>query len=128
MNTKTFLPLTAAALFVVCTGSMLFASQSLSAAKSASADPQPIAHMEIVDMPTVTVQASAEELAFYHANRIVDLAAVTVRPSAEDLALLAAEQATRIVDLPAVTVRPSTDDLQMVAIGAATVVQQLATR
>ena len=102
MNTKTFLPLTAAALFVVCTGSMLFASQSLSAAKSASADPQPIAHMEIVDMPTVTVQASAEELAFYHANRIVDL--------------------------PAVTVRPSTDDLQMVAIGAATVVQQLATR
>ncbi|NDK38949.1 hypothetical protein DT603_08860 [Pseudoxanthomonas gei] len=129
MNTKTFLPLTAAVLFAVCSGSMLLAAKTHSAdSVTAHANAQPAANMKIVDLPTVTVQATAEELAFYHANRIVDLATVTVRPSAEDWASLAREQANRIVDLPAVTVRPSAEDMQQVAVGTVALVEQLATR
>jgi len=128
MNTKTFLPLTAAALFAVCSGSMLLAGKTHSTHSVTQASAQSAANMKIVDLPTVTVQATAEELAFYHANRIVDLATVTVRPSADDWATLAREESNRIVDLPAVTVRPSAEDLQQVAVGAVTLVQQLATR
>ena len=131
MNTKTFLPLTAAALFAVCTGSMLLAGKTHSADSvnaPLEAAVQPINTMKIVDLPTVTVQATAEELAIYHANRIVDLATVTVRPSAEDWATLAREESNRIVNLPAVTVRPSAEDMQQAAIGAVALVEQLATR
>ena len=131
MNTKTFLPLTAAVLFAICSGSMLLAGKTHSSDASPAAiriSAQPAANMKIVDLPTVTVQATAEELAIYHAHRIVDLATVTVRPSAEDWAALAREEAKRIVDLPVVTVRPSAEDMQQVAIGAVTLVEQLATR
>jgi hypothetical protein len=124
MNTKTFLPLTAAILFAVCSGSMLLASQSYDANANAKTE----VAAKIVDMPTVTVSPSVEDAAYYQANKIVDLAAVTVRPAAEDLAYFLADSTARIVDMPAVTVRPSAQDMQNVAIGAATLAQQLASR
>jgi hypothetical protein len=127
MNTKTFLPLTAAALFAVCSGSMLIASQSYNAKANADIAAAPVA-TRIVDLPAVTVRPSAEDLAYYQANKIVDLAAVTVRPSAEDLAYFLANNPARIVDMPVVTVRPSAEDAQIVAVGTASLVQQLATR
>ncbi|HYM85519.1 MAG TPA: hypothetical protein VET30_02165 [Pseudoxanthomonas sp.] len=126
MNTKTFLPLTAAALFAVCAGSMLIASQSNHAQATASVATPSLSH--IVDLPAVTVRPSAEDAAYYQANKIVDLAAVIVRPAAEDLAYFLADGVDRIVDMPAVTVRPSAEDMQMVAVGSATLAQQLATR
>jgi hypothetical protein len=125
MNTKTFLPLTAAILFAVCSGSMLLASQSYDANASAKTE---AAVANIVDMPAVTVRPSVEDAAYYQANKIVDLAAVTVRPAAEDLAYFLADSTARIIDMPAVTVRPSAQDMQNVAIGAATLAQQLASR
>ena len=131
MNSKTFLPLTAAILFAICSGSMLLAGQTHSTdavAVSTHAAAQSVTSMEIVDLPTVTVRPAAEDLAFYHAHRIVDLATVTVRPSADVLAMLASEQSKPVVNLPAVTVRPSAEDMQQVAIGAITLVEQFATR
>ena len=124
MNTKTFLPLTAAALFAVCAGSMLISSQSYN---EASAKTAPVAN-HIVDLPTVTVRPSFEDAVYYQSNKIVDLAAVTVRPAAEDLAYFLADNTARIVDMPVVTVRPSVEDVQIVAVGAATLAQQLASR
>ena len=126
MNTKTFLPLTAAALFAVCAGSMLIASQSYDAKATANVAAPVAAH--IVDLPAVTVRPSAEDAAYYQAHKIVNLATVTVRPSAEDLAYFLANNTVRIVDMPVVTVRPSVEDAQIVAVGAASLVQQLATR
>ena len=123
MNTKTFLPLTAAALFAVCSGSMLLASQSYDAKATDNT-----AAAKIVDMPTITVRPAAEDAAYFQANKIVDLAAVTVRPAAQDLAYFLADNTARIVDMPVVTVRPSVEDIQVVAIGAATLAQQLASR
>ncbi|HEX7804237.1 MAG TPA: hypothetical protein VF471_15915 [Pseudoxanthomonas sp.] len=122
MNTKTLLPLTAAALFAVCAGSMLISSQSYNEAKAA-----PVAS-HIVDLPTVTVRPAFEDAAYYQANKIVDLAAVTVRPAAEDLAYFLADNTARIVDMPVVTVRPSVEDAQIVVVGAASLAQQLASR
>lgn len=124
MNTKTFLPLTAAALFAVCAGSMIVSGHSYEAKASAAA---PVAS-HIVDLPTVTVRPSVEDAAFYQANKIVDLAAVTVRPAAEDLAFFLADNTVRVVDMPVVTVRPSAEDVQIVAVGAATLAQQLVSR
>ncbi len=126
MNTKTFLPLTAAVLFAVCSGSMLLASQSYDAKAGNNAPLAAATH--IVDMPTVTVRPSVEDAAYFQANKIVDLAAVTVRPAAQDLAYFLADNTARIVDMPVVTVRPSVEDIQVVAIGAATLAQQLASR
>jgi hypothetical protein len=123
MNTKTFLPLTAAALFAVCAGSMLISSQSYNEASAKT----PVAS-HIVDLPAVTVRPSFEDAAYYQANKIVDLAAVTVRPAAEDLAYFLADNTARIVDMPVVTVRPSVEDTQIVVAGAASLAQQLASR
>ena len=128
MNTKTLLPLTAAALFAVCAGSMLISGQSIAANAQASAKATTPATTEIVTLPTVTVRPEASDLAYYQANKIVDLAAVTVRPAAQDLAYFLADNTARIVDMPVVTVRPSVEDIQVVAIGAATLAQQLASR
>ena len=124
MNTKTFLPLTAAALFAVCSGSMLLASQSYDAKAAGKTS----VAARVVDMPTITVRPAAEDAAYFQANKIVDLAAVTVRPAAQDLAYFLADNTARIVDMPVVTVRPSVEDIQVVAIGAATLAQQLASR
>ncbi|MGH8026642.1 MAG: hypothetical protein ACREO0_07935 [Pseudoxanthomonas sp.] len=124
MNTKTFLPLTAAALFAVCAGSMLISSQSYN---EANAKTTPVAS-RIVDLPTVTVRPAFEDAVYFQSNKIVDLAAITVRPAAEDLAYFLADNTARIVDMPVVTVRPSVEDVQVVAVGAATLAQQLASR
>ena len=104
MNAKTLIPLTAAALFAVCAGSMLVASHSLAANAVA----------------TTSTQSTTQN--------IVDLPAVTVRPEASDLAQFLAINTARIVDMPVVTVRPSAEDMQVVAIAAVTVAQQLASR
>jgi hypothetical protein len=124
MNTKTFLPLTAAALFAVCAGSMLISSQAYNEANAKTA---PVAS-RIVDLPAVTVRPSFEDAVYFQSNKIVDLAAVTVRPAAEDLAYFLADNTARIVDMPVVTVRPSAEDAQIVVAGAATLAQQLASR
>jgi hypothetical protein len=123
MNTKSFLPLTAAALFAVCAGSALISSQNADAAR-AQADQA----ARIVDLAAVTVRPDPADLAAYHASRIVELPAVTVRPDAQDLAFHLAQHTARIVDLPAVTVRASAQDMERVAIGTATLAQQLAAR
>ena len=127
MNTKILIPLTAAALFAVCAGSMLVASHSLAANAATHAAAQ-ASTQHIVDLPAVTVRPEAADLAYFHSNKIVDLATITVRPEASDLAQFLASNTARIVDMPVVTVRPSVEDMQIVAIGAATLAQQLASR
>jgi hypothetical protein len=121
MNTKSFLPLTAAVLFAVCAGSALIASHSADAASTPTVS-------RIVDLPTVTVRPDPADLAAYHASRIADLPAVTVRPEAHDLAFYLAWQTAPIVDLPAVTVRPSAEDVERVVVAGTALAQQLAAR
>ena len=123
MNAKTLIPLTAAALFAVCTSSMLIASHSYAANAATHAAAEASTH--IVDLPAVTVRPAAEDLVYFQANKIVDLAAVTVRPAAEDLAAYVASQTLEIVDLPAVTVRPEVEDMKTL-IGVATLASQIA--
>jgi hypothetical protein len=106
MTTKSFLPLTAAALFAVCAGSAVISSHHADAASTPTAS-------RIVDLPTVTVRPDP---AAHHASRIVELPAVTVRPEAQDLAFYLGRQTARIVDLPAVTVRPSAEDMERVVV------------
>ena len=127
MNTKTLIPLTAAALFAVCAGSMLVASHSLAANAVANTSAEATTQ-HIVNLPAVTVRPEAADLAYFHGNKIVDLAAITVRPEASDLAQFLASNTARIVDMPVVTVRPTAEDVQIVAIAAVTVAQQLAAR
>lgn len=122
MNTKTLLPFSAAALFALCAGSMVLSADSRADNSGHVAAP---AAARIVDLPTVTVTPTAEEMALY--RRIIDLPAVTVRPTADDLAQLLATQTTKIVDMPAITVHPTADDLKMLAT-AGVLVQQLAAR
>ena len=125
MNTKTLIPLSAAALFAIVAGSLVAAhSYNASFTAAASAPTQ----NSIVDLPTVTVRPSFEDAAYFQAHKIVDLATVTVRPAAEDLAYFLADNTARVVDMPVVTVRPSVEDIQIVAVGAATLAQQLAAR
>ena len=132
MNTKTLIPLSAAALFAIVAGSLVAAhSSNATFAPAASA---PIQN-SIVDLPAVTVRPSLEDAAYFHAHKIVDLATVTagsgmltVRPAAADLAFFLADNTVRVVDMPVVTVRPSVEDIQIVAVGAATLAQQLAAR
>ena len=126
MNTKTLIPLSAAALFAIVAGSLVAAHSSADAAFAQTASAS--THSSIVDLPAVTVRPSLEDAAYFQAHKIVDLAAVTVRPAAADLAFFLADNTTRIVDMPAVTVRPSIEDIQIVAVGAATLAQQLAAR
>ena len=125
MNTKTLIPLSAAALFAIVAGSLV-------AAHSSNATFAPVASTpiqnSIVDLPAVTVRPSFEDAAYYQAHKIVDLATVTVRPAAADLAFFLADNTARVVDMPVVTVRPSVEDIQIVAVGAATLAQQLAAR
>lgn len=127
MNTKTLIPLTAAALFAVCAGSMLMAGQSLAANVNAMANTAP-ASSRIVNLPAVTVRPDAKDLAYFQSHKIVNLATVTVRPDARDLAQFLASSSARIVDMPAVTVRPSAQDLQVVAVDAVALAQHLASR
>ncbi|MEO6104145.1 MAG: hypothetical protein ABIP44_10975 [Pseudoxanthomonas sp.] len=135
MNTKTLVPLSAAALFALVAGSLV-AAHSSNAAFAPATSAQ--TYSSIVDLPAVTVRPSLEDAAYHQAHKIVDLATVTVRPAANDLAFLVAQgiladstlaqSAARVIDMPAVTVRPSVEDIQMVAVGAANLAQQLAAR
>ncbi len=125
MNTKTLIPLSAAALFAIVAGSLVAAhSSNATFAPAANAQTQ----NSIVDLPAVTVRPSFEDAAYFQTHKIVDLAAVTVRPAAADLAFFLADNTARVVDMPVVTVRPSFEDIQIVAVGAATLAQQLAAR
>ena len=129
MNAKTLIPLTAAALFAVCAGSMLMAGQSLAANANANATADTAtASTRIVNLPAVTVRPDAKDLAYFQSHKIVNLATVTVRPDARDLAQYLASSSARIVDMPVVTVRPSAQDLQVVAVGAVALAQHLASR
>ncbi|HZF97852.1 MAG TPA: hypothetical protein VEY92_06345 [Pseudoxanthomonas sp.] len=122
MNTKSFLPLTAAALFAVCAGSALISSHNADAASA------PAIVSRIIDLPTVTVRPDPADLAAYHASRIVELPAVTVRPETQDLAFYLARHTTRTVDLPTVTVRPSAEDMERVVVAGAALAQRLSAR
>ncbi|WDS34839.1 hypothetical protein [Pseudoxanthomonas sp.] len=113
MNTNALLPLTAATLFALCTGSMILShnartTDTLTSAATASTQ-------TIVDLPTVSVRPDPADLGYFNATqsaRIVDLPAVTVTPDLTDLAYYeAARSAERIVTLATVTVRPAAADL-----------------
>ena len=125
MNTKTLIPLSAAALFALVAGSLV-ATHSSNATSAVAANAP--AQNHIVDLPAVTVRPSFEDAAYHQAYKIVDLATVTVRPAAQDLAFFLADNTARVIDMPVVTVRPSVEDIQIVAVGAATLAQQLAAR
>ena len=125
MNTKNLLPLTAAAVFALCAGSMVVS------ATRADNNRNTAEATHIVNLPTVTVKPDAADLAHYLTYKdttIVDLATVTVKPSAEDLAYFVAQQAVRVVDMPVVTVRPSAEDMQQIAVQAGVLAGQLASR
>ena len=125
MNAKNLLPLTAAAVFALCAGSMVIsATHADNNHNAAQAN-------TIVDLPTVTVTPDAADLAHYNTYKdakIVDLATVTVTPNASDIAYFVASQAVRVVDMPVVTVRPSAEDMQQVAAQAGVLASQLASR
>ncbi len=127
MNAKNLLPLTAAAVFALCAGSMV-----ISATHADNNNQDTVAQAaRIVDLPTVTVKPDAADLAHYTTYkdaRIVDLATVTVTPATEDLAYFVAHQAVRVVDMPVVTVRPSAEDLRQIAVQAGALAGQLASR
>lgn len=123
MNTKNLLPLTAAAVFALCAGSMVISATY--------ADTNHNAAERIVTLPAVSVTPDAADLAHYNTyknTRIVNLATVSVTPTAEDLAHYVAHQAVRIVDMPVVTVRPSAEDMQKIAVQAGVMAGQLASR
>jgi hypothetical protein len=129
MNTQTLLPLTAAALFALCAGSMVISATHADNRHNAVDTAGQTDH--IVTLATVSVQPDAQDLAHYQAfknARIVDLGTVSVRPAAEDMAAYLANQAVRIVDMPVVTVRPSADDMQQIAVQAGVLAGQLASR
>lgn len=130
MNTKTLLPLTAAAVFALCAGSMVLSANSY-ADTHVQVQANASHAARIVDMPAVTVKPEATDLAHYLTYKdakVVNLPAVTVRPQSQDLAYFLANQTAQIVDMPAITVRPSAEDLQNIALQAGVLAQQLAAR
>lgn len=130
MNTKTLLPLTAAAVFALCAGSMVLSANSY-ADNNLQAQSATPASAHVVDLPAVTVKPEAADLAHYLTYKdakVVNLPAVTVTPDARDLAYYLATQTASIVDMPTITVRPSAEDLQRFAVQAGVLAQQLAAR
>jgi hypothetical protein len=128
MNTKTLLPLTAAAVFALCAGSMVISATHADNNRQAT-DASVAAN--IVTLPAVSVKPEPADLAYFQAYRnvkVVDLAAVKVRPSTEDMAYYLANQAVRIVDMPVVTVRPSAEDMQEFATQAGALAGRFAAR
>lgn len=129
MNTKTLLPLTAAAVFALCAGSMFLSAKTYADNNVQATSAAPAAR--IVDLPAVTVTPDAADLAHYLTYKdvkVVNLPAVTVNPDARDLAYYLASQTASIVDMPTITVRPSAEDLQQFAVQAGVLAQQLAAR
>lgn len=116
MNARSLISLTAVALVSTC----LIAPASSQATQPATTA---MAAGGIVDLPTITVRPSAEDLAFYRANRVVDLAAVTVRPAREDLAYFISSRKAGNLDVARETFSPAPQHAER---GDA--VQQVATR
>jgi hypothetical protein len=81
MNTPTLVRI---ALFPLVAATLL--ATGVSAARLGGASAGPTLGNRIVDLPVVTVQADARDLAHYRAHRIVDLPRITVRPESADLA------------------------------------------
>lgn len=130
MNTKTLLPLTAAAVFALCAGSMFLSARTY-ADNNVQAPVAASTATRIVDLPAVTVTPDAADLTHYLTYKdvkVVNLPAVTVNPDARDLAYYLASQTASIVDMPTITVRPSAEDLQQFAVQAGVLAQQLAAR
>lgn len=128
MNTKTLLPLTAAAVFTLCAGSMVISATHADNNRQA-ADASVAAN--IVTLPTVSVKPDPADLAYfqtYKNAKVVELAAVKVRPATEDMAYYLANQAVQIVDMPVMTVRPSAEDMQEFATQAGALAGRLAAR
>lgn len=130
MNTKTLLPLSAAALFALCAGSMVLSANSFADTNVSTANTTSAA-ARVVDLPAVTVTPEANDLAHYLTYKdvkVVNLPALTVHPESQDLAYFLAAQTASIVDMPAITVRPSAEDMQMFASQAGVLARQLAAR
>jgi hypothetical protein len=97
---KTFLPLTAAALFAACTGSMLM---SVPAADSAVAQAETAVDARVYDLGTVTVSAdSSNRYAPAAQPLLADLGTLTVHPKYNEF-----QPTARLVDLGTVVVRAS---------------------
>lgn len=88
---------------------------AMSAATAGSAgDPACLSdHARIVDLPAITVNPSALDVAYFRAHRIVDLPRVTVRPEAADLAVFLADNTARIVQSPLVLPQASVVERRM---------------
>jgi hypothetical protein len=128
MNTKTLLPLTAAAVFALCAGSMVISATHADNNRQAA---DATVSSNIVTLPAVSVKPDPADLAYFQTYKnvkVVDLAAVNVRPAAEDMAYYLANQAVRIVDMPVVTVRPSAEDMQEFATQAGALAGRFAAR
>lgn len=131
MNTKTLLPLSAAALFALCAGSMVLSTNSFADTHVSTAKVAAPAAARIVDLPAVTVTPDAADLSHYLTykdTKVVNLPAVTVLPESQDLAYYLASQTASVVDMPAITVRPSADDMRLFAVQAGVLARQLASR
>ena len=96
---KTFLPITAVALFAACTGSMLMSAPS---DRTAASSPDPVAHA-YYDLGTVQVAADSSNR-YIPAERplLANLGTVTVYPHYSEF-----QPAARLADLGTVVVRAS---------------------
>ena len=106
MNTNLVYPLAALAVLATATAT----ASLISFPTDASVDGR------IVDLPAVTVRASAQDVAYFRAHRIVDLPQVTVYPESTDLALFLATDAVRAVHLPVSLSQTPVSDRQVAAV------------
>jgi len=90
MNTNFVIPLTALTVLAAATA----AASRISFPAEVPIDGR------IVDLPTVTVHASPQDVAYFRAHRIVDLPRITVYPESADLAVFLASNTVRIVHSP----------------------------
>lgn len=58
----------------------------MTAANFSESSVEPVPGDRIIDLPAVTVQPDAHDLAYYRAHRIVDLPRITVRPVSAEFA------------------------------------------
>ncbi len=133
MNAKTLLPLTAAAVFAVCTGAMLATAAHHAEDNDAARVTAEIATaQQVVNLPTVAVTPDAADLAYYQTYgqaKVVNLAAVTVFPEAADLAYYQTYAKAKVVEFAEVNVYPEAADLAYyLGNEAARAAQQVASR
>lgn len=110
MNTNFVIPLATLAVLAAATA----------AASRISFPPDAPVDGRIVDLPTVTVRASSQDVAYFRANRIVDLPRITVYPESTDLALLLATNPVRIAHSPVSLPQTPTLDRQLAAVSSDT--------